>query len=147
MLESQTASLIRQVNSLYSGTLPQLVLKHETSNEPSKSMGNYTLPLPLQAIKVGFDTNLPKARWYHISRCGFLDVVPTPSFLVHKRAHTSDTACVSVPFHLVSFTMNVRTALLILPAFQQPLHSLSSATTKVLKPPLKNVWVLCLHFA
>lgn len=37
-------------------------------------MGNYTLPLPLQAIKVGFDTNLPKARWDHISRCGILRV-------------------------------------------------------------------------
>ncbi len=34
MLQSQTASLIRQVNSLYYGTLPQLVLKHETSSEP-----------------------------------------------------------------------------------------------------------------
>ncbi len=33
-LQSQTASLIRQVNSLYYGTLPQLVLKHETSSEP-----------------------------------------------------------------------------------------------------------------
>lgn len=34
MLQSQTASLIRQVNGLYYGTLPQLVLKHETSSEP-----------------------------------------------------------------------------------------------------------------
>lgn len=34
VLQSQTASLIRQVNSIYSGTLPQHVLKHETSTEP-----------------------------------------------------------------------------------------------------------------
>lgn len=33
-LQSQTASLIRQVNGLYYGTLPQLVLKHEISSEP-----------------------------------------------------------------------------------------------------------------
>lgn len=84
-------------------------------------MGNYTLPLPLQAIKEGFDTNLPKARWVHISQFGFLsrvNVVLTPSFFVHTKAHMSDATGFLAPFHWLSSPSNVRTASLILPAFQ-----------------------------
>ncbi len=51
-------------------------------------MGNYTQPLPLQAIKVGLDKNLPKARcdidlvWFPYNR---VNAIPTLFLCTHVR--------------------------------------------------------------
>lgn len=96
-------------------------------------MGNYTQPIPLQAIKVGLDTNLPKVRWdiylgvvpSQLSKCG------TNALCFY--AHMSDTTCILAPFHWLSFSINVIICVLysFYQLFNSSFPSLSSATTKV----------------